>query len=416
MGPRPDAVDDYEDPLACTQAAAENAAEEARAVAVQIAELEKKRVSALAVAQEAADAATAEAERIAAEAAAEAERVEAEANAEAERRMAEIQAQAAERNAKAQEAADKARASVIAAQEAANSISGIFNTTQDDEVAEEAPPVDLDTAPEPVAAAAGFEPNFDLGDGEDLFDLRAELSGVIQGVEDGASTSHISEAGESFAAVFSEFKQGVKDIVEEGDFQTHYDLGIAYREMGLLEDAIGEFQTALKSTDASLDCLHMMGMCAIDLDRPSDAIAHFKQALSVPDLDGDQQTAVRYDLGRAFQSQGMLSEALESFTLVSASNSDFCDVQDLVAKLEEAIRNGTTAPSVPSSSDEEGETFDDLISDPDLDFDVTRSGLTGEVKAPPVAVEEEVIPEAVVAAEEPEPEKPKRRKKKKSLV
>jgi hypothetical protein len=71
---------------------------------------------------------------------------------------------------------------------------------------------------------------------------------------------------------------------------------------------------------------------------------------------------------------------------------------------------------VPSSSDEEGETFDDLISDPDLDFDVTRSGLTGEVKAPPVAVEEEVIPEAVVAAEEPEPEKPKRRKKKKSLV
>ncbi len=416
MGPRPDAIEDLEDPLACTQAAAENAAEEAKAVSVQIEALEKKRAAAMAAAQQAAEAVAAEADRIAVEAAADSERISAEANAEAERRMAEGQAIAEERRAEAQAAADRARASVASAQEVSNNVSGIFQTTQDNAVAENVPPVDAGVAPEPAAAAAGFEPNFDLGDGEDLFDLRAELSGVIQGVEDGASISHISEDGESFAAVFSEFKQGVKDVVEEGDFQTHYDLGIAYREMGLLEDAIGEFQTALKSTDASLDCLHMMGMCAIDLDRPSDAIAHFKQALSVPDLDGDQQTAVRYDLGRAFQSQGMLAEALESFALVSASNADFCDVQDLVAKLEEAIRNGTTAPPVPSSSDEEGETFDDLISDPDLDFDVTHSGLTGEFKAPPVAVEEEVIPEAVVAAEEPEAEKPKRRKKKKSLV
>ena len=160
----------------------------------------------------------------------------------------------------------------------------------------------------------------------------------------------------------------------------------------------------------------MMGMCAIDLGRPSDATAHFKQALSVPDLDADQQMAVRYDLGRAFQSQGQLQEALESFMLVIASDADFCDVQNLVVKLEEAIRNGTTAPPVPSSSDEEGETFDDLISDPDLDFDVTHSGLTGEINTPLVAAEPEVIPEAVMAAEEIETEKPKRRKNKKSLV
>ncbi len=159
----------------------------------------------------------------------------------------------------------------------------------------------------------------------------------------------------------------------------------------------------------------MMGMCAIELDRPSDAIAHFKQALSVPDLDTKQQTAVRYDLARAFQSQGMLPEALEAFTQVSDSDADFCDVQELVAKLEEAIRNGTTAPPVPVSSDEEGETFDDLISDPDLDFDDTRSGLTGELEETPAVAEAEVVPEPVVA-EEPAEEKPKRRKKKKSLV
>ncbi len=416
MGPRPDTIEAYEDPLACTQAAAENAAEEARAVAVQIAELEKKRVAALAAAQEAADAATAEAERVAAEASAEAERIAAEASAEAERCMAEATAHAAARNAEAQEAAEKARASVVAAQAAANSVSGIFYTGQPNEVAEGAPPVDSALSQESLAVADDSPPLNAGDDCGDLFDLRAELSGVIQGVEDGASSSHIDDDGESFAAVFSEFKKGVSDVVEEGDFQTHYDLGIAYREMGLLEDAIGEFQTALQTTDASLDCLHMMGMCAIDLDRPSDAIAHFKQALSVPDLNSAQQTAVRYDLGRAFQSQGQLQEALESFRLVIASDADFCDVQNLVVKLEEAIRNGTTAPPVPGSSDEEGETFDDLISDPDLDFDVTHSGLTGEINAPLVGAEPEVIPEAVMAAEEIQTEKPKRRKNKKSLV
>ncbi|MBW2713047.1 MAG: tetratricopeptide repeat protein, partial [Deltaproteobacteria bacterium] len=327
MGPRPDAVEVFDDPLASTQAAAENAAEEAKAVGLQIEALEKKRVAAMETAQAAAEAVAVEADRIAVEAAEEAERISAEASAEAERRMAEVTAIAEERRATAQAAAEKARASVASAQAAASqSISGIFQKSRDAEIAASAPPVAAPAANETSEAA--FEPNFDLGDGGDLFDLRAELSGVIQGVEDGASISHISVDGESFAAVFSEFKQGVADLVDEGDFQTHYDLGIAYREMGLLEDAIGEFQTALNSTTASLDCLHMMGLCAIDLDRPSDAIAHFKQALSVPDLDTKQQTAVRYDLARAFQSQGSLSQALETFTQVSDSDADFCDVQE----------------------------------------------------------------------------------------
>ena len=55
------------------------------------------------------------------------------------------------------------------------------------------------------------------------------------------------EAGSpSFKEVFLEFKKGVEAEVANDDYQTRYDLAIAYHEMGLAEDAFREMLTSLR--------------------------------------------------------------------------------------------------------------------------------------------------------------------------
>ena len=105
----------------------------------------------------------------------------------------------------------------------------------------------------------------------------------------------------NFEAVFREFKKGVKEQLSESDYEAHYDLGIAYREMGLVEDAVSEFRIALGSGEHKLASLHMLGLCALDQGLPRDGAAHFEQALSLPAIPAQQQAPLRLDLARAFE-------------------------------------------------------------------------------------------------------------------
>jgi tetratricopeptide (TPR) repeat protein len=187
---------------------------------------------------------------------------------------------------------------------------------------------------------------------ESPFDLAAELSEVF--ADDDRRTSGTSGSlDDGFAAVFREFKRGVQRTVSQGDYETHYDLGIAYREMGLLEDAVGEFQLAMESPTRRMDCLHMLGLCAIDLKRPEEAVAHFERALSLPDVPDSQQVALRFDLGRAFAEMGDRARARTAFETVAALDPEFQDVGDRLAELSE--------PDSSASSEDSGDETSDLL-------------------------------------------------------
>ena len=129
------------------------------------------------------------------------------------------------------------------------------------------------------------------------FDLAAELSGAIGGDELSLRTLAGTEE-EGFEQVFHAFKSGIERELGDGDHEARYDLGIAYKEMGLLEDAIAAFQIAMHAPARQLACLHMLGLCALELKRAADAVAHFEQALSLPELPTDQRVPLRYDAGR----------------------------------------------------------------------------------------------------------------------
>ena len=188
------------------------------------------------------------------------------------------------------------------------------------------------------------------------FDLAAELTGAFgdAGEERGDGTER-----EGFHEVFAAFKAGVKQQVGDADSEAHYDLGIAYREMGLLEDALGEFRMALADPARELACLHLMGVCALDLGRGQDAISHLSQALAGGSLPAQQEAALRLDLGRAYQVAGDVPRARASLEAARAADPGFDGLDRLLAELDQP---GAEAP--PAGAAAEGlESFDDLLAE-----------------------------------------------------
>ncbi len=193
------------------------------------------------------------------------------------------------------------------------------------------------------------------------FDLAAELSDAIGSDEPSVCTLAGTEE-EGFEEVFNAFKTGVERELGEGDHEARYDLGIAYKEMGLLEDAIAAFQIAMLAPARQLASLHMLGLCALDLGRATDAVAHLEQALSLSELPTDQRMPLRYDAGRAYAALGDVARARAAFEEVRATDPSFGDIERELAALSAA----PTEPSreEPEADGEAYESFDDLLAEP----------------------------------------------------
>ena len=146
--------------------------------------------------------------------------------------------------------------------------------------------------------------------------------------------------------VFDEFRSELGEMggEEEEDLETHYNLGIAFREMGLLEEAISEFQKVAKATDRgrafpyTMQCCTFLGLAFMDKGQPGVAAIWYDRALRTPDLDPESVLALRYDLGVAQESAGEPAAALKTFSQVYAMNIDYRDVGERIAALQKPIR------------------------------------------------------------------------------
>lgn len=130
---------------------------------------------------------------------------------------------------------------------------------------------------------------------------------------------------------------------QKQDQETHYNLGVAFREMGLLEEAIGEFQKVVKGSGKGkypphfLQACSLLAVCFIDKKMPAVAVKWYSRALESPDLDEDSILALQYDLGIAYEMTGDQRTALEKFTEVYSQNIDFRDVAEKVRTLQQKV-------------------------------------------------------------------------------
>lgn len=134
--------------------------------------------------------------------------------------------------------------------------------------------------------------------------------------------------------IIDEFKAGVSNTISGEDHESHYDLGMAYMEMGLHDEAIHEFQVASKGRPMELKCLEMIALCYLEKNEPSAAARELDKALQLPGHGPEETISIRYNLGLANERLGNLDRALQHFEEVYLLNVDFLKVATKVREVK----------------------------------------------------------------------------------
>lgn len=191
---------------------------------------------------------------------------------------------------------------------------------------------------EPGSSPEGVSPAQDEG----FFDLGAELKAqVLEGPGDSAASDAADgiSGGEeaSIDEIFKAFRRKVDQQVEEEDYETRYNLGIAYKEMGLLDEAIGEFQYASRDPKLFLECCSILGICFKEKGMTDLAIKWYRKALESTGHSEDKYQGLRYDLGDLYTEKGDYGQALAFFSEVYGINSNYRDVASKIRELRKRI-------------------------------------------------------------------------------
>jgi len=139
-----------------------------------------------------------------------------------------------------------------------------------------------------------------------------------------------------FTDMLEKFKAGVAANVDDEDFDSHYDLGIAYREMGLIDEAVAEFQKALRGAAHRIRAYEALGQCFIDRSEFDVAITVLSRSLREPGLEDDDLIGVLYLLGYAAEENGQPRDAAAYYQRVFAIDIDFRDVGDRLKSMSKA--------------------------------------------------------------------------------
>jgi tetratricopeptide (TPR) repeat protein len=169
----------------------------------------------------------------------------------------------------------------------------------------------------------------------------AQEAALAKSVASRAAAERDAENVNELSEIFQEFRNELGEMnEEEEDLETHYNLGIAYREMGLLDEAIGEFQKVANLVRAgkpfryAMNCATLLALSFAEKGDPKIAAIWYQRALETPGLDAETILALRYDLAVSLAMAGDSSSALDSFRQVYAMNIDYRDVADRIATLQ----------------------------------------------------------------------------------
>jgi tetratricopeptide (TPR) repeat protein len=162
---------------------------------------------------------------------------------------------------------------------------------------------------------------------------------------DGRSTRMVVNAEEpsgdeqaDFSETLRKFKEAVAANVDVEDHESHYDLGVAYREMGLLDEAIAEFQTALRGARNRVRAYEALGQCFVDRGQHRVAATLLQRALQEPGAGDDQLVGVLYLLGISNEALQQPADAVKYYQRIFAVDINFRDVQERLVNLDQAAQ------------------------------------------------------------------------------
>lgn len=179
-----------------------------------------------------------------------------------------------------------------------------------------------------------------LLDVEEYFEIEKKVSGELQSIDfwiKELERQRTSTIEKNMREIFQEFKKGVDEKIGQEDVDTRYNLGIAYKEMGLLEEAIHEFLISAKQPVKFFDSAGLLGMCFREKGMFDDAISWFKKALNTPDRRQEEYLAIKYELLLCFRLQEDPRSAMAMIEDIRKENPTYRDIERLYLEISKKL-------------------------------------------------------------------------------
>jgi tetratricopeptide (TPR) repeat protein len=159
--------------------------------------------------------------------------------------------------------------------------------------------------------------------------------------------------------IFSQFKEGVAKQISVDDSQSHYDLGLAYKEMGYLDDAIREFEIAARDARKFAVCQAMIGSVEIARGRNDEGLSAFLAGLGAELLDPQQETMLAYEVGFLYEERQEYGEALRHYMRAQELTPGYRDVDQRVTAMRRQA--GSMRAAAVNAGEDWDAAFDDII-------------------------------------------------------
>jgi tetratricopeptide (TPR) repeat protein len=198
---------------------------------------------------------------------------------------------------------------------------------------------------------------FDIAESLKMIDELEVVPGSVTGVQDDPRQISVE-------SVFEQFKAGVAAQISESDASTHYDLGVAYKEMGLYADAIGEFELAARDPGRECVCQSMIGVTHLQMGNIEAGIDALIRGLHASHKTVEQELALTYEIANAYEMRGVPEQALYYFQRVARMSPSYGDPRGSVAERLRRIdvpKPAARAVGAEMIADEFDAAFDDML-------------------------------------------------------
>jgi len=195
------------------------------------------------------------------------------------------------------------------------------------------------------------------------FDVAQSL-GALDEIELPPGSTAISAGNDvDVDQVFEKFRAGIRSQVSENDSATHYDLGVAYKEMGLIPDALHEFELAARDPQRECNCYAMIGLVYLEQNQLDRAVESYVRALGAADKTVEQEMNVYYDLGTVYEMKGKTQDALYYFQKIARRDPGYRDVSERIASLQPEPERAPVPSGQRAVGDQDDfdSVFDDLF-------------------------------------------------------
>jgi tetratricopeptide (TPR) repeat protein len=173
---------------------------------------------------------------------------------------------------------------------------------------------------------------------KDLFEEEVQFFNITSEIESEFNlpepTTNINLEAQ-LESIFDEFREEVNETLTEEDYNTRYNLGIAYKEMGLVDEAIHEFQAAFKGSHYKVNAATMLGYCFLDKQRPPQAIQWFRMAVNNlnPANGPEEILGIKLALAKSYVANGEKQNAVDILREISKINPYYPGLSELANQL-----------------------------------------------------------------------------------